>query len=242
MSGPKVVRIVTREEIEAICRRQIASAEDTAAELQRCAKRHDAINDALTADLERRLRQLRRLFEQNRWAELQKQAPLTIAFLKTETEQIRVRAIAAAEAARSKGRRVADAAKTIISAMKTAGHEPSVALRNVALRATLVEGRELMVMEALVSENYTILATRRESAGASKEQLELASRLGLDEKPQSFTEWLAAHSSKVDQRNNRLDKLMAELETAEDAEFVQPFRERAAAIAPKGRRVITRHG
>jgi hypothetical protein len=34
MSGPKVVRIVTREEIEAICRRHIANAEEAAAELR----------------------------------------------------------------------------------------------------------------------------------------------------------------------------------------------------------------
>ncbi len=44
MSGPKVVRIVTREEIEAICRQHIASAEEAAAELRRCAKRHDALS------------------------------------------------------------------------------------------------------------------------------------------------------------------------------------------------------
>jgi hypothetical protein len=66
MSGPKVVRIVTREEIEAICRRHIASAEEAAAELRRCAKRHDALSDALTADIEGRIRHLRRLFEEDR--------------------------------------------------------------------------------------------------------------------------------------------------------------------------------
>jgi hypothetical protein len=65
MSGPKVVRIVTREEIEAICRQHITSAEEAAAELRRCAKRHDALSDALTADVEGRIRQLRRLFEED---------------------------------------------------------------------------------------------------------------------------------------------------------------------------------
>jgi hypothetical protein len=83
MSGPKVVRIVTREEIEAICRQQITSAEEAAAELRRCAKRHDALSDALTADVEGRIRQLRRLFEKDQWTELQKQAPVTETFFKT---------------------------------------------------------------------------------------------------------------------------------------------------------------
>ncbi len=100
MSGPKVVRIVTREEIEAICRRHIANTEAAAAELRRCAKRYDVLSEALIADLDRRLQQLRSLFEEDRWTELQKRAPLMVTFLKTETQHVRDRAIAAAEAAR----------------------------------------------------------------------------------------------------------------------------------------------
>jgi hypothetical protein len=243
MSGPKVVRIVTREEIEAICRRHIANAEEAAAELRRCAKRHDALNDALTADLDGRLSQLRRLFAEDRWMELQKQAPLTVTFLKTETQQIRARAIASAEAARSKGRRIADAARTIISALEASGHEPPRALRDVATRASVANERELPAMEVVLNQNYATLAVRRSSAGASKEQLEFAGRLGADERPQSFPEWLAAQSSNVNKRDSRLDALMAEIETLDDAETVQPFRQRAAAIAaevsPERRALLT---
>jgi hypothetical protein len=243
MSGPKVVRIVTREEIEAICRRHIANAEEAAAELRRCAKRHDALTDALITDLDGRFQQLRRLFEEDRWTELQKQAPLTVTFLKTEMQQIRVSAIAAAEVARSKGRRIADAARTIISAMEASGHEAPSALRNVAMRANLVNERELLAMEAVLTQSYATHAARRNSVNTSKEQRELAGRLGADEQPQSFPEWLAAQSSNVDQRDRRLDALMAEIETLEDAEIVQPFKERAAAIvaeaSPERRALLT---
>jgi hypothetical protein len=243
MSGPKVVRIVTREEIEAICRRHIANVEDAAAELRRCAKRHDALSDALIADLDGRLRQLRRLFEEDRWTELQKQAPLTVMFLKTETQHVRARAIAAAEAARSKGRRIADAARTIIAAMEASGDEPPPALRNVATRANLVDESEHSAMEVVLNQNYATLTARRNAVGVSKEQLELARRLGADERSQSFPEWLAAQHSTVNQRDRRLDALMAEIETLDDAEIVQPFRERAAAIAaeasPQRRALLT---
>jgi hypothetical protein len=231
MSGPKVVRIVTREEIEAICRQHIASVEETAAELRRCAKRHDALSDALVADLEGRIRELRRLLEQNRWTELQKQAPITVTFLKTETQQVRARAIAAAEATRSKGRRIADAARTIIFAMEASGHEVPPSLRNVAKCANFADKHELLAMEDVLSQSYAAFAARRTAIGPSKEQLELAGRLGSGERTQSFPEWLAAQSWSVDQRDSRLDSLMAEIETLEDAETVQPFRERATAIA-----------
>jgi hypothetical protein len=236
MSGPKVVRIVTREEIEAICRRHIANAEEAAAELRRCAKRHDALNDGLTADLNGRLSQLRRLFEEDHWTELQKQAPLTVTFLKAETQQVRTRAIAAAEVARSKGRRIADTARTIISAMEASGHEPPRALRDVATRANLANERELPAMEVVISQNYAAVAARRSSDGASKEQLELAGRLGSGERPQSFPEWLATQGSSVNQRDSRLDALMAEIEALDDAEIVQPFKERAAAISAEASR------
>jgi hypothetical protein len=115
--------------------------------------------------------------------------------------------------------------------MQAVGLVPPITLRDVAARANLVDQRELAEMETVVTENYAALVARRSSVRASKEQLELAGRLGLGEQPQSFPEWLVAHSSKADQRDSRLDKLMAELETAEDAELVQPFRQRAAAIA-----------
>jgi hypothetical protein len=243
MSGPKVVRIVTRDEIEAICRQHIASAEEAAAELRRCAKRHDALSDALSADVEGRIGQLRRLFEEERWMEIQKQAPIVVTFLKTETQHVRARAIAAAEAARSKGRRIADAARTIIFAMEASGHEVPLSLRNVAKGANLADNRKLLAMEDVLTRSYATFAARRSAIGPSKEQLELAGRLASDERPQSFPEWLAAQRWSVNQRDSRLDSLMAEIETLEDAEIVRPFRERAVAIAaepsPERRALLT---
>lgn len=44
MSGPKVVRVVTREELQAIGRGQLQIAEDSIAEFLKIAKRHDHFN------------------------------------------------------------------------------------------------------------------------------------------------------------------------------------------------------
>src|SRR5262245_8590175 len=125
MSGPKVVRIITREEIEAICQRHLANVKEALEELRRCAKRHDALDERLNQALEQRLHALRRLLDEERWVELQKQAPQSISFLNQEAEQIRVRAVTAAEAARSKRRRIADAARTLVSMIEAAGGQPS---------------------------------------------------------------------------------------------------------------------
>jgi hypothetical protein len=243
MSGPKVVRIVTREEVEAICRRHLVIVEDAAAEVRRCAKRHDALSDLLIEHLDARIQQLRRLFAEDRWIELQKQAPVTVAFLKAETQRIQAEAIAAAEAARSKRRRVADAARTIMTALEAAGVQPSPALRTISTRANLADEAELRVMEGVISENYAALTAHRNKPAASHEQLDLARRLAGDERVQSLPEWLAAQAPAAAKSGDRLDALMAEIETLDDADIVQPYRDRAVAIAaevsPQRRSLLT---
>lgn len=231
MSGPKVVRIVTREEVEAICRQHLAIVEHAAAELRGCAKRHDALGDSVIQHLDARIQQLRRMFEEDRWVELQKQAPVTVAFLKVETQRIQAEAIAAAEAARSKRRRVADAASTILAAMEASGVQASPELRMIRTRANIADEAELRAMEQVVSENYASLTAQRHKPATTREQHELARRLGADERVQNFSEWLAAQAPAATKPDSRLDALMAEIETLDDADIVQPFRDRAAAIA-----------
>jgi hypothetical protein len=243
MSGPKVVRIVTREEVEAICRRHLANIDDAVVELRRCAKRHDTLTDALITHLDARVQQLRHLFEKGKWIELQKQAPATVAFLKAETQRIQAEAIAAAEAARSRRRRVVDAAATIIAAMEASGLPPSPALRTIGARAILADEAELRAMEGVLNENYAALSSHRTEPAASHEQLELARRLWGDDRVQSFPEWLAAQAPAVPGTDHRLDALMAEIETFDGADIVKPFRDRAAAIAvessPQRRSLLT---
>ena len=231
MSGPKVVRIVTREEIEAICRRHLASVREAVEELRRCARRHDALDDQLTAALEQRLQALQRLFDEEQWVELQKQAPQAVAFLHHEAQQVRTRATAAAEATRSKRRRIADAARTLASAIEASGGQPVAALRDVITRAGSADERELATMQTVLNVSYATLSAAREQSEMSSAQRELAARLGVGETGQAFPEWLAKHVATIDQRDARLDRLMAEIETLDDPETAKPYLERASAIA-----------
>lgn len=231
MSGPKVVRIVTREELEAICIGHIAAVEDAANELKRCAKRYEVSNDALTSDMDGRVDQLRRLFEQERWADIQKQAPLIVTFLKAEGEKIRAKAIAAAEAARSKRRRLIDSARTIIAALEARGQNPTAPLREVAIRAESAHEGELSELEAIISQGYTTLTKTSDASGTTKAQAELARRLGSGEKGQALQEWLASQGGTGSTLDIRLDELMAEIEVLEDPHIVQSFKARAAAVS-----------
>ena len=119
MSGPKVIRIVTREEIIAICRgcwrastprspRGDASANAT--------ERSDAADIAAT---EKRRDALRALLAKDRFVELQAQVGNEIAFLKADTQdRLAHAASAAAEAARA-ARRTANTARSLLESPRS---------------------------------------------------------------------------------------------------------------------------
>jgi hypothetical protein len=230
MSGPKVVRIVTREELEAICRRHLANVWEAANDLKRCAKRYELLDDRLKADIDGRCAALERLFAEARFGELQKQASLVIGFFANEVDGIRARAVAAAEAARSKRRRIAAAATTLISAMESSGSSPPAALRDIVARASFAGDQDLAAMQSVLNQNYSSLAAVPERSAPSEASKQLAKRLGDDEAPRTYSEWLAAQNSATDERDARLDSLMAEIDAFEEPQVARPFLERAAAI------------
>lgn len=231
MSGPKVVRIVTREEVEAICRGHLQVVDDAVEELKRCAKRHGALDEALTAGLEQRREVLKQMFTRERWLELQKQAPLEVSFLKSELDRIRAQAVAAAEAARSRRRRTEDAARTLISALEASGREPPQNLLDVASGARTADETTLSGMQSVLNEAYRQLTSTSDRTGPSAAQRELAGRLGAGEIGRSLAEWLASRPGRDNGQNARLEALLAEVEALEDAEAARPFLERAAALS-----------
>ena len=81
MSGPKVVRIVTREEIQAICRGLMHAFESAAAELVRQATRCDLLDHAMERDIAGRRARLAGLLEDDKWVDFQKLAPAMTAYL-----------------------------------------------------------------------------------------------------------------------------------------------------------------
>ena len=100
MSGPKVVRIVTLEEVQAICRRLMAQVDGAGEAQRRLAKRLGLLDADLEESLTGRMGRLRELYAAGRWMELQKLASNTLAFYPAERERLVAQAAAAAEAAR----------------------------------------------------------------------------------------------------------------------------------------------
>ena len=121
MSGPKVVRIVTRDEVIAICEGHLARLDAALDEWQRIGRRNDTHTDVDIAQAESRRDALRRLLACESFLELQKRVPLEIARLSSDTEDRLVRAAAAAAEGRTARRRTQSAAQTVLNALERAG-------------------------------------------------------------------------------------------------------------------------
>jgi len=230
MSGPKVVRIVTREEMEIICRRHIREVAEATAAFRDQARRYGA-NEALESELTSRTEEFERLFSSEQWMEIQKRGPETVAFLRAEGDRLREAAVAAAAAARSKRRRLLDGARSISMALEAAGRAIDVDLREVISGAMTADEESLTAMQSVLNRALASLAPPARAAGPSAVQHGLANRLRDGSAGMTLTEWLASRPAATDTREARLDALLGEIETVAEPQMARGFVDRANAIA-----------
>jgi hypothetical protein len=233
MSGPKVICIVTREEVEALCRNLLALVDDAIARLRAAAERHDRTGDPVLAGLAERRARLERLFAGEHFLDLQKQAPREVAFLQGEVARIRAEAVAAQEARRTRSRRLQDAARSVAAALRAEGRQPAVALEVVIARAAGAGEGELAAMQATVDQALRELGGAQAAAGPSATGIALAQRLAAGEVGQTLAGWLADQpaSGEASAADIRLQRLLAEIETLDDSKAAEPYLGRANAIA-----------
>ena len=229
MSGPKVVRIVTREEIEAICRRQMAAVEVAAGELRARAERYGTLDGALEAKLAAQTRRFAEMFSQRKWMDIQKQAPEAVIFLQSEGDRLQATMVAAAAAARSRGRRLADAARTIAAELQASGVQAPAELRTVMSSAGSESPAVLDQMERHVSAALKLIRSAKPDPAAAKAGQELAARLGADGQRLTVAEWMASRTAEPTASERRLDDLLAELGALGGAE-ASVFSDRAKGI------------
>jgi hypothetical protein len=111
MSGPKVFHVVTREEIIAICEGHLARLDATVEEwIGTCGRNSAASKEDVDAVSGRR-DALRRMLADGRFAELQKQVPAEISFLRADAKERVERVSGAAVEARQALRRTARTAR-----------------------------------------------------------------------------------------------------------------------------------
>jgi hypothetical protein len=231
MSGPKVVRVVTREEVVARCQGQLARLEAAIAEWTRTCERAHALDAPAAAAVADRRSALQRLLAEDRFAELQKQVPVEIAFLQSDAEARLVRAAAAAAQALQQRRRMGITARMLLEELTRSGLTIPAGLRR-DLRTP--GSQETAIVRALA----VLSPAGRDAAAPSERQRELAASLGGGERVMTLSEWLAAHSVEAPgEVDLEIDHHLAELGVL--GADVSRFAGRAAALLDEPR---TRQG
>jgi hypothetical protein len=223
MSGPKVVRIVTREEIIAICDGHLQRLERAVERWQTQATRLGELSgQERSASLERHAR-LRALLIEDRLAELQKAVPVEIEHLRRDLEAREDRAIIRAAERRQRGRRVQENAEILLNALQANPEIVDQALLESLSR--LANGASREDAERLLAEGFAHLSKANEEPTLSDIQRALAQQLKVDEPEVSLREWIAARKPDAtrDVRLLRIDRHIVELQLLQGAERAAPF-------------------
>lgn len=229
MSGPKVVRIVTREELvenSMVLLRQLDRIIDTwTHEGQRL-----GVLEANEIDSTQKRREtLAAYLEDDRFAEIQQRIPEEISFLTRDIELRRERAAQFAANARLQGRQQKENAALLIRELKLRSHlnqdELLSTLEQIA--AGLVRGA---VAEEILANGFGKLTVQNSAPGLTDAQLDLARRLASDDDSGTFEDWKQAQTKPTDNRLQRIDRHLAELEVYLGKEIMEAFASRLQAI------------
>jgi hypothetical protein len=232
MSGPKVVRIVTKQEVMAICRGRIDTVQDAIAQWRKYASNHDDLTAEEEKAVQKRFLSIVKLFEREQFLDVQKQCTVEIASLQADMSRIRDEAIAKAELERSMRRRLQYSAETLIKTFEISQRQIPEELSNIASSALTVNETSLATMNSTLSRiliEYTQSSVEKQSLTSL--QKELSKQLSEGEKLQTLADWKMCQDDDIKsiETDRRLDKLLAEVEATEE-EVAEPFLARVTLI------------
>ena len=232
MSGPKVVRVVTKQETMSICRGRIDAFRDAIDQWRGVASRYDVLTVEEEKAVEKRLSAIVKMFEREQFLNVQKQCSVEITLIQADIDRIRDEAIAKAEQERSMRRRLQYSAETLIMTFKSIQKPIPKELSVIASSSLTVSDAELTTMNSTLSriliEYTTSIADQKNMSPLQKE---LSKKLAEGERLQTLADWKIQHEDAQSiESDRRLDGLMAELEATEDKMLIKQFLDRVDSI------------
>ncbi len=228
MSGPTVVRVITREERIARGRDQLAQLDHAIAHWSHEGQRLGQLEQATLEATRARRAALQALLDADGFDALQRGAASEIAFLQNDLEVCRQRAVAHAGQARQQQRQLAQNAATL---RRADTHQALPADLLDALRA--IEGGALTgaPAQAALARGFTLLSPKEEADSLSAAQRALANTLadglgGLA--TETLAQWQARQPAATDARLGQIDLHLATLEALDGPEAAAGFQARAA--------------
>ncbi|MCE5980799.1 hypothetical protein [Pseudomonas sp. LF19] len=221
MSGPKVVRIVTREEIIAICEGHLRRLDQAVSRWEAQAEKLGQLNEQERAATRARQARLRALLTEDQLRELQKAVPIEIEHLRRDQLAREERAVLQATEQRQHQRRMQENAALLLKAL---GSRPDTAPQVVQALTQLVDGAQLDNAEQLLAQGFAQLSSSNEAQTLDEQQRALAQRLKDDAPAPDRNTWLAERAQAPrDPRLQQIDRHIAELYLLQGAACAAPF-------------------
>jgi hypothetical protein len=223
MSGPKVVTIVTREELVSLCDDLITSLEAAVNQWTRIGNRNEVLSASDIALATSRVESMRVLLARDGFLEIQKQVPAEIQFLNSDMDERLRRSVEAAAEQRKSIRRLARSAESVAKALSAQGIPIEGALQ-APQKATREE------LEKSISSALTKLSRAASGNETSQRQRDLAASLGQEEERSTFLAWLTAQPpAPADPQIIAIETHLDEL-AALQPEAAAPFLQRLASL------------
>jgi hypothetical protein len=225
MSGPKVLTIVTREELIAIGEGHIAMLEAMLRQWQRFGERNGVV-DARDIELARaRVRAMRGLLARDKFKEVQDRVPAELSFLKADMERRMQASVDLAAVAKKRERQLIRSAEAIAKSLRERG----LTVPN-ELAAPKKQSKE--ALQKAIGAGFAALTPAATDRGVSDRQRELAASLGSGEERMTLAAWLErqARDFQDDPLVVSLERKVDELQ-AFDPDAAVAFRGRLGAIA-----------
>jgi hypothetical protein len=208
MSGPKAFRIVTRAEIIAICRRNLARLDAAIESWTSAGRRNGTIEQKDIDKVIARRDELRRLLDADRFIELQKQVPAEVAFLQADSERRVEKAAEMAVRSKRDLRRSKAAAKALLQRLESLQVEIPANIRSELNGSTGSSER----LEAAMAKALLLLPFQVAPDTATERQRELAVRLGAGERRDTLEEWISRQPQEMEDPDlARVDAFLGEL-------------------------------
>lgn len=225
MSGPKVVRIVTAEELLALREAMLHRLDQAVARWQaQCERVGERDASAVAAVMARRqaLQALLADSDNTRYAQL---IEAEIAFLQADTRDREGRAVDRAAAGRQQQRRQRDNAAAVLKTLQDRPVDADAGLLQ-ALRA-LADGHPGADAEAVLARAFALLSPPEEQATLSDGQRALAAALQTSAPTPTLADWAAGQPADPgrEARLLRVDRYIAELQVLQSAAVAAPYLE-----------------
>ncbi len=233
MSGPKVVRIVTREELIDRCEGLLAQLDGVAKHWTDVGRRNGTVTDADIEQVGKVGQRLRTLLEADRFKELQLAVPKEIAFLTSDRDRRLQQAAATAASASSRRRRFQMTAESLLAAIRAQPNKPRSAIIEALESVRSGSIADLDEAERAIARAVAEIGSPDASETLSEAQRNLAKQLGDGLEGVSFSSWLAENGSPLDKQLRQIDGFIAELELREDGDAARSFTARAEAITDR---------